>query len=51
MMGKVVDDKQIQNLCGEIANLSGNIKSLVSTNERLTSDLTVCKKCKQYFRK
>ena len=39
MKGKVVADNQIQNLCNEIANLSDNVKSLVSTNERLTSEL------------
>ena len=33
MKKKVVTDKQIQNLCSEIANLSENFKSLVSTNE------------------
>ena len=43
MMGKVVADNQIQNLCNEITNLSENVKSLVSTNERLTSELTVVK--------
>ena len=36
MKGKVVADNQIQ-----IANLSDNVKNLVSTNERLC-----CKKCK-----
>ena len=35
--GKVAADNQ--NLCNEIANLSDNVKSLVSTNERLTSEL------------
>ena len=39
MKGKVVADKQIQNLCNEIANLSDNVKSLVSTNERPASVL------------
>ena len=43
MKGKVVTDNQIQNLCSEIANLSDNVKGLVSTNERLTSELTVVK--------
>ena len=43
MKGKVVADNQIQNLCCEMANLSDNVKSLVSTNERLTSELTVVK--------
>ena len=43
MKGKVVADNQIQNLCTEIANLSENVKNLVSTNERLTSELTVVK--------
>ena len=43
MKGKVVGDNQIQNLCSEIANLSDNVKNLVSTNERPTSELTVVK--------
>ena len=43
MKGKVVADNQIQNLCNEIANLSDNVKSLVSTNERLTSELPIVK--------
>ena len=43
MKGKVVADKQIQNLCSEIVNLSENVKSLVNTNERLTSELMVVK--------
>ena len=43
MKGKVVADNKIQNICNEIANLSDNVKSLVSTNERLTSELTVVK--------
>ena len=43
MKGKVVTDNHIQNLCSEIANLSDNGKSLVSINERLTSELTVLK--------
>ena len=43
MKGKVVADNQIQNLCNEIANLSDNLNSLVSTNERLTSELTIIK--------
>ena len=30
MTGKVVADKQIQNLCNKIANLSENVKSLLS---------------------
>ena len=41
MKGKVVTDNQIQNLCSETANLSDNVKSLVSTNEQITSELTV----------
>ena len=41
--GKMVTDKQIQNLCSEVANLSENVKSLVSINERLTSELMVLK--------
>ena len=39
MKGKVVTDYHIQNLCNEIANLSDKVKDLVSTNERLTSEL------------
>ena len=41
--GKAVVDKQVQKLCSTIANLSENVKSLVSTNERLTSELMVIK--------
>ena len=44
MKGKVVADNQIQNLCNEIANLFDNVISLVSTNERLTSELSIVKK-------
>ena len=44
MKGKVVADNQIQNLCNEIANLFDNVNSLVSTNERLTSELSIVKK-------
>ena len=43
MKGKVVADNQIQNLCNEIANLSDNVKSLLSTNARLTSELSIVK--------
>ena len=43
MKGKVVAEKQNQNLCSEIANLSENVKSLLSINERLTSELMVVK--------
>ena len=43
MKGKVVADNQIQNLYNEVANLSANVKSLVSTNERLTSELSIIK--------
>ena len=43
MMNKVVTENQVQNLCSEIANLSDNVKSLVSTSERLTSEPTVIK--------
>ena len=39
MKGKVVTDNQILNLCSEILDLSENVKSLVSTNERLTNIL------------
>ena len=47
----VVADKQIQNLCGEIANLSENVQCLMNANERLDSEVMVEKKCKQDFRK
>ena len=43
MKGKEVADIQIQNLCNEIANLSDNVKSLVSTNKRLSSEQTIVK--------
>ena len=43
MKGKVVADNKIKNICNEITNLSDNVKSLVSANERLTSELTVVK--------
>ena len=43
MKGKVVADNQIQNLCNKTANLSDNVESLVSTNERLNSELTIVK--------
>ena len=43
MKGKVVADNQIRNLCSVIANLSDNFKSLVSTNERHASELSVVK--------
>ena len=43
MKGKVVADNQIQNLCNKIANLSDNVESLVSTNERLNIELTIVK--------
>ena len=43
MKGKEVADIHIQNLCNEIANLSDNVKSLVSTNKRLSSELTIVK--------
>ena len=43
MKDKVVADNQIQNLYSEIAHLSDNVKSLVSTNETLTSELNVAK--------
>ena len=33
MKGNLVADNQIRNLCSVIANLSDNVKSLVSTNE------------------
>ena len=39
MKGKVVADNQILNLCSKILDLSENVKSLVSTNERLTNIL------------
>ena len=41
MKGKVVSDKQTHKLCGEIAVLSENIKSQLSTNERITSEVMV----------
>ena len=41
--GKVVADNHIQNFCNKIANLSDKVKNLVSTNERLTSELSVVK--------
>ena len=51
MKGKVVTDKQIQNLCSEIAsltekteNLTENVISLLNTNERVTSELMSIKK-------
>ena len=43
MKGKIVADNHIQNLCNEIVNLSDQVKNLVSTNERLTSELSVVK--------
>ena len=43
MKSKVVADNQIQNQCNEIANLSDNVQSLVSTNEILTSELSIVK--------
>ena len=43
MKGKVVADNQIQNVCNEIANLADNVKSLLSTNARLTSELSIVK--------
>ena len=43
MKGKVVADNQIRNLSNEIGNLSDNVTSLVSTNERLTSELSIVK--------
>ena len=43
MKSKVVADNQIQNQCNEIANLSVNVQNLVSTNEILTSELSIVK--------
>ena len=43
MKGKIVADNHIQNLYNEIANLSDQVKNLVSTNERLTSELSIVK--------
>ena len=43
MKGNLVADNQIRNLCSVIANLSDNVKSLVSTNERHASELSVVK--------
>ena len=41
--GKVVADNQIQNLPNKTANVSDNVKCLVSTNERLTRELSIVK--------
>ena len=49
MKGKIVADDQIQNLCSKIANLSHNVKSIVSTNESLTSEMTIVKNVKKTF--
>ena len=49
MKGKVVADNQIQNLYNEMANLSDNVKSLVSTNERLTSELSIIKNVNNFL--
>ena len=43
MKGKVITDNHIQNLRNETANLSDNFKSLVSINEKLTSELSIIK--------
>ena len=49
MKGKVVADSQIQNLYNEVANLSDNVKSLVSTNERLTDELSIIKNVSNFL--
>ena len=51
MKGKVVADNQILRLCNKIANLSDNVKSLASTNERFTSELTIVKNVDSCFAK
>ena len=43
MKDKVVADNHIQNLCNEIKSLSDNVKSLVNTDEWLSSELTIVK--------
>ena len=49
MKGKVVADNHIQNLYNEVANLSDNVKSLVSTNERLTDELSIIKNVSNFL--
>ena len=44
MKDKAVTDRQIQNLCSQITNLSENVRRFMNTNERLTSDLISVKK-------
>ena len=43
MKDKVVADNHIQNLYNEIKSLSDNVKSLVNTDEWLSSELTIVK--------
>ena len=44
MKDKAVTDRQIQNLCTQIINLSENVRRFMNTNERLTSELISVKK-------
>ena len=44
MKDKAVTDRQIQNLCTQITNLSENVRRFMNTNERLTSELISVKK-------
>ena len=44
MKDKAVTDRQIQNLCSQITNLSENVRRFMNTNERLTSELISVKK-------
>ena len=44
MKDKAVTDRQIQNLCSQITNLSENVRRFINTNERLTSELISVKK-------
>ena len=44
MKDKAVTDRQIQNLCSQITNLSENVRCFMNTNERLTSELISVKK-------
>ena len=43
MKDKIVADNHIQNICNEITNLSDKVNNLVSTNEILTSELSIVK--------
>ena len=44
MKDKAVTDRQIQNLCSQITNLSENVRRFMNINERLTSELISVKK-------